>query len=168
MGVPKESLMLPTGQTMFDTVVATLGSVCVQVMVVGAVHEHLRHIPDLRLNAGPLGGLEALLASGLDKEYLVCPADIPLATPALLRRLTENEGSVATIFEVEGHDRLQSLPIRISDRALGKVSAALDKGQNAIHRLLVDLDVVRVTLTAGEARALTNINTPEEFTALGK
>lgn len=151
---------------MIDRVIRALDEVCVKVVTVGGrQYQHLEMIHDLRPGAGPLGGIEAMLASGLDTQYLVCPSDTPLITPGLLRRLTARSDSVATIFEVES-DPVHSLPLRISSAALDTVTEALDAGQNAIHTVLSRLETERVTISDGETAQLRNVNTPGDYTAI--
>jgi molybdopterin-guanine dinucleotide biosynthesis protein A len=165
MGVRKEDLLLPGGMTMIGRVIQTLGEVCAQVVTVGGDHLSEPNVPDLRRGAGPLGGIEALLASGLDDDYLVCPSDIPLITPMLVRQLTTPATAVATIFEVEG-DPVHSLPLRISVAALETVTAALDAGENAVHSVLARLETERVSITGAEAAGLRNINTPGDYSGI--
>ncbi len=106
MGRPKHGLRLPDGRQMIEAVADALAGVCRTVVVVGgATAETLpgvEHIADLREGQGPLGGLEALPASGRDAEYLVCPCDLPLVSAGMLRRLTCGGGSRATVFRIEG------------------------------------------------------------------
>jgi molybdopterin-guanine dinucleotide biosynthesis protein A len=165
MGVPKEDLLLPGGMSMIGRVIQTLEKVCARVVTVGGEHMVQQNVLDLRHGAGPLGGIEALLASGLDDNYLVCPSDIPLITPELVRRLNAPSDSVATFFEVQG-DPVHSLPLRISVAALDTVSAALDAGRNAIHTVLAELETERVSISRAEAAGLRNINTPEDYSAI--
>lgn len=141
---------------------------CDSVVVVGGRVGALLSIADRRSGVGPLGGIEALLASGIDTEYLICPSDIPLITPELLRRLTVPSESTATIFEIRGDKRVESLPLRISAAALDPVTLALDAGQNAINIVIGRIDVDRVTITAKDANALRNINTPGDYAALSR
>lgn len=166
MGTPKTDILLPNGDTMMTAVIATLREVCAEVVVVGAKYSGHRSIADRRAGAGPLGGIEALLASGLDETYLVCPIDVPLITSELLYRLTSPRGPVATIFEIEGESRIQSLPVRISASALEAAVAALDAGHNAVHALLARLDIARVPISRDEASALKNVNTPDDYNNL--
>ncbi|MEX0795323.1 MAG: molybdenum cofactor guanylyltransferase [Acidimicrobiia bacterium] len=165
MGTAKGDLVLPTGQTMIEAVIQTLTAVCVDVVTVGDRSVRQRFVADLRSGAGPLGGIEALLASGLDDLYLVCPNDIPLMPSGLARRLTAPSDAMATAFQT-ADGRIQSLPIRISTRALPTVTAALDGGQNAIHHVLTQLETDRIPITADEAQGLRNINTPGDFDSI--
>lgn len=165
MGTAKGDLVLPTGETMIEAVIQTLAETCAQVVTVGGRGRGLRDVADLRSGAGPLGGIEALLASDLDDNYLACPNDIPLMTAQLARRLTAPSDAMATIFATEG-DRIQSLPLRISAAALPMVSAALDRGENAIHRVLSRLDTERIPISEDEALVLRNVNTPGDFNSI--
>lgn len=151
---------------MIEAVGATLSNVCEPVLVVGGTVGGLGSVADRRPGAGPLGGLEALLLSGLDDQYLVCPSDIPLVTVDLLRRLTGPSDSAATIFDIEGESRVQSLPLRISSAALEAITTALDAGRNSIHGVLDLIDVDRIPITAQEGRSLLNVNTPADYDAL--
>ena len=166
MGVSKVDLALPSGQTMLEAVISALQIVCTSTLVVGGDGSDRRDLGDVRPARGPLGGIEALLSSGIDTDYLICPADIPLVTPELLWRLTEPVGGVATIFEVNGEPRSQSLPLRISTAALATVTAALDSGRNAVHEVLAQLEVDRIRITAEEAAVLININTPDDYASI--
>lgn len=165
MGAAKSDLILPTGRTMIETVIETLAEVCAQVVTVGDRSWGPRSVTDLRSGAGPLGGIEALLASGLDDRFLVCPNDMPLMTTKLAHRLTAPSDAMATIFATEGV-RIRSLPLNISVAALPTVTAALDRGENAIHRVLARLDADRIPISEEEARALRNINTRSEFNSI--
>jgi molybdopterin-guanine dinucleotide biosynthesis protein A len=165
MGVPKEDLQMVDGRTMLETVVQTMEEVCVRVITVGGEERRGPHVPDIRRRAGPLGGIEALLASGMDEEYLVCPSDIPMISQELIRRLTTTSEAVATIFEVEG-DPVHSLPLRVSTAALDSVTSALDAGENAVHLVLARFKTERISISREEAAGLRNINSPDDYRRL--
>lgn len=135
-------------------------------MVVGYVESGFQQIPDLRRGYGPLGGIEALLASGLDSDYLVCPVDMPLLTPAMLLRLTESAASPLTIFGIESSDKMETLPVRISSSILPEVTSALDSKQPALHDLWARLGVEKVLIPADDARLLVNVNTVDDYRML--
>lgn len=151
---------------MIEPVIRALEVTCGEVIVVGGSEPGYRHLPDRRSGAGPLAGVEALLSSGIDSDYLICPADLPLITPELLSRLAMASAGPAAIFEIEGSDRVQSLPLRITTRAARAVTNALDAGHNAIHFLLEGLELELVPLGATEATQLLNVNTPEALSRL--
>ena len=165
MGRRKDTLVLADGRTMLAVVAAAVGDVCRRVVVLGDAETNLPRIEDLRPGQGPLAGVEALLASGDDTQYLVCPCDLPLITPSLLRRLTE-PGGVAAVFQVEGEADFWPMPVRVSVQALGAVRAHLDGGRRAVHDLVRALEPEVITVSREEAAALANVNTPDDYERL--
>ena len=163
MGRPKDALRLADGRTMLETVAATLAEICRCVVVVGDADTQLVQIADQRPGQGPLGGIEALLASGIDTEYLVCPCDVPLVTSRLLRRLTVRTRAPATVFAVERE--LQPLPARICAAALEAVRTLLDGDQRAVARLLRSVETETVAIAPADAALLANVNRPEDYQA---
>ncbi len=173
MGRPKASLPLPGGQTMIETVAETLAAVCRSVVVVGSADPvseapSLRHLADLRPGEGPLAGIEALLASGLDTEYLVCPCDVPLVTAGLLERLTAPCGSLATVLRIGAENAFRPLPARLSAASLDRVRAQLDRHERAVHAFIQSIDPHVVDMPREAADQLLNANTPAEYEALVK
>ncbi len=163
MGRPKHELLVPGGRTMLETVSTALEALCRQVIVVGAAETDRRRIDDLRPAQGPLGGIESLLASGLDEQYLVCPCDVPLLTPALLSSLTGAPNAAVAVFQIEGEDRIRCLPARFPAEALAEVRRSLDSGRRAVHECITALGPVIIPLSKEQARLLANVNTPQEY-----
>ncbi len=168
MGRRKDSLPLPGGQTMLAVVHSVLGEVCERVVVVGDAETDLPRVEDLRPGHGPLGGIEALLATGDDTDYLVCPCDLPLITPSLLRRLTGPGGmrGMATVFQVEGETDFWPMPVRVSVQALDAVRSHLDAGRRAVHDLVRELYPEVIAVSREESAALANVNTPDDYERL--
>ncbi len=166
MGRRKDSLPLPDGRTMLAVVHSVLCEVCERVVVVGDAETDLPRIEDLRPGHGPLGGIEALLVSADDTEYLVCPCDLPLVTPRLLRRLTVMTTRVATVFQVEGEVDIWPMPVRVSVQALDAVRSHLDEGRLAVHDLVRELFPEVIAVSREEAAALANVNTPDDYEQL--
>ncbi len=162
MGRPKAALPWEGG-TLIDAVAAALRQVCRQVIVVGADDTGMRAIADLRAGQGPLGAIEALLASGIDSEYLVCPCDLPLMSGRLLAQLTGPATEMATVFRVEGEAAPRPLPARLSARALGAVRAHLDHGELAVRDLMRAIQPREVVLGAADAQQLADVNSPQEY-----
>jgi molybdopterin-guanine dinucleotide biosynthesis protein A len=162
MGRRKDSLPLPDGRTMLAVVHSVMGEICERVVVVGGPGT----IEDLRPGHGPLGGIEALLAAGGDTEYLVCPCDLPLVTPSILRRLTGASSALATVFQVEGEPDFWPMPVRVCADVLATVRAHLDEGRRAVHELVRELDPEIITVKRAEAAVLTNVNTPDDYERL--
>jgi molybdopterin-guanine dinucleotide biosynthesis protein A len=166
MGRPKHELKLPDGRTMLEVVAGVLREVCARVVVTGDIETDLQRVVDLRPDQGPLGGIEAILASGLDAQYLVCPCDMPLVTGPLLQRLTGPADGGATVFQIEGEDSVRPLPARISADLLETVAALLDAQQRAVHRLMGSIETEVVTITPAECGHLANVNTLQEYEAI--
>ncbi len=168
MGSPKHALRLPDGRLMIEAVAETLAAVCERIVVVGPPDalQEAHHIEDARPGLGPLGGIEALLASGRDTQYLVSPCDVPLITASLLRRLTVPTDALVTLFLIDGQRQAQPLPARISAEALPQVRRMLDRGDCAVHRLIESIEPEVVRLSVSEAKHLTNINTPGDYARL--
>lgn len=170
MGQPKQSMVMPDGRTMIEHVADTLQVVCDRVIVVTAtvstgLFRGYSTVSDLRPNCGPLGGIESLLANGIDPagQYLICPCDVPLLTPELLRLLLKPSKSIATVFQVEGRDEIEPLPARISADALPVVRAMLDQRQLAVWKLMEKLQPEVVVISVEWVRQLRNVNTLEDW-----
>src|SRR5688572_11288706 len=93
---PKHRIILADGRTLISHVIAALRCVCdpPTILLGGNASDHAtlnltdcQHLPDLRPGLGPLAGIEALLASSISSQYLVCPCDTPRLTSNLLERL---------------------------------------------------------------------------------
>ncbi|MCZ6837007.1 MAG: molybdenum cofactor guanylyltransferase [Planctomycetota bacterium] len=168
MGEPKHDLKLPDGRTMIEVVRASLGDICQSLVVVGPkeILPELPHVNDLRENQGPLAGLEALLASGLDERYLVVPCDVPRVNASLLRMLVDAPPASIATFQVAGSDRRETMPLRISATCLKEVVMLLDQGRRAVHQLFDHVECVSVTITKKQAACLLNVNTPEDFNSI--
>lgn len=164
-GLPKHKLKLPNGLTMIETVAAAMRQVCQGIVVVSSFKamDDVTHIADLRNDQGPLGGIEALLASGKDTQYLICPCDLPLVSSELLRSLTKSSLVAATVLKLKGEDSIAPLPARISVEALGNVRELLDSERRAVHQLMKVIDVEEVAVPKEWSMLLMNINTQEDY-----
>ncbi len=170
IGSPKHALALPDGSTMIEAVAAALSSVCDQLVVVGEADAlpDLTHIVDLRSAQGPLGGIEALLASGIDTQYLVCPCDVPFVTSELFSALLRPSQAAATVLHLEGSEQIEPLPARISVEAIDATEHLLNEGRRAVHQLMKAIDVEEVPAPKAWSKLLTNVNTPQEYAALAQ
>lgn len=168
MGEPKHDLKLPDGRTMFDAVADAMRDVCGSLVVLGPddIRPDLPHVRDLREGQGPLAGIEALLASGLDDRYLVVPCDVPNLGADLLQRLTDAPPARVAVFHKSDQTDPDCLPMRIESNCLAEVRALLDEGRRAVRRLFDRVDVEYVAIEGPDADGLVNVNTPEEFDSL--
>jgi len=172
MGRPKHEIVLPDGRTMIHAVIDVLSTVCARVVVVGSpVLQQLVPgiviIEDMRAHSGPLGGIEALLSSGIDSQYLICACDVPRISPELLRSLIESPTvAAAAVPRVAGSDHPEPLPARLSVQALPVVRRLLDQGEHAVWKLMRELSAIEISIPADWSNQLMNINTPEDLEEL--
>jgi molybdopterin-guanine dinucleotide biosynthesis protein A len=169
MGTPKELVRLPDGRMMIDAVASVLAAIAGRVIVLGATaaRPDLRHVPDLHGGRGPMGGIEALLASRIDERYLVCPCDVPLVTAPVLRALTGAAAdATAVVLHLRGEDAPRPLPLVVSARARSAVERAIAHGRLALHELVAALGAHAVPAPPEWAPLLANVNTPEDLSSL--
>lgn len=167
MGRPKHDVPLADGRRMIDAVAETLGRVSARLVVVGppGLLEGVERVEDLRAGLGPLGGVEALLSSGIDTHYLVCGCDQPALTPELLRLLTAGDEPVRAL-RIEGDDTPQMLPLVVSSSLLSSVTTQLDDGRRALRRWLGRVGVAERRVPRELAAGLANVNTPDDLRRL--
>ena len=165
IGSPKHALKLPNGLSMIETVAAAMREVCDRIVVVSSFEalDDVKHIADLRDEQGPLAGIEALLASGMDMHYLVCPCDLPLVNSELLRALTKSSSATVSVLKLDGEESIAPLPSRISVDALDKVRELLDDGNRAVYRLMKEIDAEEIAGPKEWSKFLMNVNTQEDF-----
>jgi len=167
MGMPKAAMRLPDGRSMAERTRDMLRAVCHDIVFLGDPHGVAGHdrIDDLRVDAGPLAAIEALLASGRAPQYLVVPCDLPLLPSALLLRLIEGDPHGLTCFDFADEPGPRPLPCRIAGSRLADVTRRLDDGDRALRRLVDGLGAAtpRVRLADRESELLLNVNTPEDF-----
>lgn len=170
MGEPKHGLRLSDGRTMIEHVADRLLEVCGQIVVVSddTILPDVPHIHDNFEKLGPIGGFEALLASGLADEFLVVPCDIPLVTPDILRALLLPTSRPASALRLAGESGPRPLPVRIRAALLPIIWARIEAGELSLQGLLEAIEVEIVDALADWKAALANINTPEEFASLAR
>lgn len=124
-----------------------------------AARPGLSWVPDIRPGyAGPLAGLEALLARARTPWLLTLPVDLRDASPEALRKLCESPDGCAFIRDADGLQPLVAIwPVAASLRL---VSSALDAGNRAVHPMLRQLGMVELDISPAR---LGNLNTPHDF-----
>ena len=165
MGSPKHALPLADGRPMIEHVADACTAITPSGIVVGPddALPGWAHVHDLRMGQGPLGGIEALLASDHDTRYLVVPCDLPRITASLLRALTDaNDAAPLVAMRRADRDEPESLPLRIDTSMLPVVRAALDAGLRSIRALLEASTPHIVPIDTALSGALHNVNTPAD------
>ena len=123
----------------------------------------LECLPDLRPGLGPLGGLEAALASNRGELNLVLGCDMPDIQPNDLKRLltVAAETGALCAVAVDAESRRHPLCAVYHRNALPFVRAALDTRRLRLLDLVEELKAVEVHIHS----ALSNLNTPEQWVA---
>ncbi len=131
-------------------------------------------VPDRVEGAGPLGGLWTALAASATPRVLVLACDLPLVTEPVLRGLVETLDRHPEADAVVPRDAAGRHPLSACyrTRCAPALAARIAAGRLAVRDALADLVVVEVgpeelrELDPG-GRALTNVNTPEDYAGLG-
>lgn len=121
----------------------------------------LRWVADLRDDfEGPLAGLEALLLQVETPWLLTLPVDMAWPTRRIAGTLLAGKGG-RVIEDADGLQPLAALwPV---ERAREVVSAALDRGERAVHALLGPLAMERVSIAP---QRIGNLNTVQDLQQL--
>lgn len=177
MGQPKHLLTLPDGRTFLRAMIDVLQPITERIAIVGrvtlpadtAASDKIVMIEDLRANRGPVGGIEALLASGCGDRYLAVGCDMPLLQSAalepLIARVMADDQPAMVVYE--SANRVEPLPCVISAGALQHARALLETGRASMRSLAKAAGAVTIAIGADAAQQLRSINTPEQLTDLG-
>lgn len=170
-GASKGTLPMPDGPPILDRLIrAAEGAGLEDVRLVandaGPYRRFGRRIvPDLRPGTGPLGGIEAALASleDLFEGILVLPCDLPGLTAAevsaLLGAFEGSESGLVCASTPGGMDH--PLCAAVHRRHAAAVGAALDRGERRVGRLWRALGAEAVPF--GDPRPFFNVNSPQEM-----
>lgn len=167
MGRPKASLLLESGKPMIAHVYDVLRSCCTSVVLAGdppdlpPSMQNVSRVIDRFRDVGPIGGLEALLASGIDREYLVVPCDLPRLQPETLRLLTMAPGNLPVVLATE--KCVQPLVARYGVGQLPEIRKRIEQGLHSLRAMLHVIDYTRVTVPARLTHTLHNVNTVRDF-----
>jgi molybdopterin-guanine dinucleotide biosynthesis protein A len=170
-GRDKSSLVV-AGATILERQLAELSQLTDDIMLVGSaldVPPPVRVIADRVSGAGPLGGLDAALASARDDAVVVVACDMPFVSAGFLASLLDLARDVEAVVPlIEGrHHPLCAVYTR---QCQERVTRRLANGQ---LRMMGLLDEVRVRVVgAGDLpgfdcrRLVANVNTPGELESL--
>ena len=168
MGRHKAGAPWVGGLRLADAALEALEIVCDAVVVLGHGDglEHrpeLLRIADMRMDSGPLAGLEALLASGLADRYLVCPCDMPFVSESLLQALLREEGAATIVRRAD--DRTAPFPLAVRSSLAPALGSYLAQGGRSVHGFLDTVAKTTVSAISDPERALLNVNSPTDLEA---
>ncbi|WP_119718239.1 molybdenum cofactor guanylyltransferase [Cognatilysobacter tabacisoli] len=122
----------------------------------------LTAVVDRIANAGPLAGVDALLAACASPWLLTVPVDVLRLPDDLLPRLRAGSGHGAFAIDADGPQPLCALwPV---DPARAAVESAVHSGDRAVHAVQSRLGMVGV---AWSDLLFGNLNTPADLAAAG-
>jgi molybdopterin-guanine dinucleotide biosynthesis protein A len=162
MGRPKHLVTLPNGKTMLETMLVIASSIAEQTVILGGEIHSQHCIHDLRKNHGPVAGIEALLHSGIDSNYLVIGCDMPSMTSESVAPLLRCETNA--IFSY--NHRLLGLPLRVGSEALSACSKYLDAGGRSVWGFLSSIEHTSIPLNEIESAVFLSVNTPDDLNKL--
>lgn len=171
MGKPKESILLWDNKPMIEHVIQVLGVVCEKIVIVGKCEGYdsdITLLEDTIPTLGPVGGLETLLSSGIDTEYLVVACDQPLLTIELLQKLIKSTpSSNIRLFTFEGFKNINPFPGIYPSFLLSHIKYSIRKGLTAMHEMIQSCpNVTWIPINQREAALLKNINTLKDLKEL--
>ncbi|MCB0496520.1 MAG: NTP transferase domain-containing protein [Cyclobacteriaceae bacterium] len=120
-------------------------------------------VSDTFIGLGPYGGILSAFMYEPNVAWLVVAVDLPLLDKATIDNLVEhrNPSKVATCFIDPKNEFPEPLISIWEPRAYPKMLDFLSRGHSCPRKVLINTDTE--VITERDARALTNINTPEEL-----
>jgi molybdenum cofactor guanylyltransferase len=169
MGQDKANLPYGKGR-LIDHMVQLAGMLgCTPIVVSGHVGGY-RSVEDQFPHAGPVGGIHAVTQAALKenwpRDWFFIPVDMPLLTPALLRKLLEcphlaqHDGTCFAGKPLPLYLRLNDHVLKQIDEAAARLAAG---GQMAVRQLLEPLNICHTFCCEAENTQLANANTPGDW-----
>ncbi|HEY1960732.1 MAG TPA: formate dehydrogenase accessory sulfurtransferase FdhD [Polyangiaceae bacterium] len=165
-GAAKGLLRAPGGERIVERLARALREAGAEPVLVGVREEYeglgIRALPDVT-DAGPLGGLVALLEAAKDQRAIAIACDMPHVTVALLRRLVEAPD--APVVAARRGGRWEPLFARYDARVSSLARARLARGELGLQGLLDEVGAVPLALAPNEESLLDDWDTPDEAVA---
>lgn len=121
---------------------------------------------DIVSRCGPLGGIATALKTSRAKTVLFLACDMPLVSPALLRRMVRsNRGGECAVF-AEQNKRV-GFPCALPVQALAVVQQQIDAKEFSLQALAAKLHARRLLIPARSLELL-NVNTPADLAEAGR
>jgi molybdopterin-guanine dinucleotide biosynthesis protein A len=172
-GIPK-ALVTVGGRTLLERALATLATLCDEVVVVAPADMALpvdaaRRVDDPVPGAGALPAMVAGLSARPFTRALVLGVDLPFATPEALAALAAVPAEAPAVVPAPG-GLAQPLAAWYSPGALGGLRDANERGVRALVAAVTALEPRLVTESEllalpGGSHAYFNLNTPEDLVA---
>ena len=144
---------------MLETMLEFASNLSGQVVILGGEVKGQRCIPDIRHKQGPVAGIEALLHSELDTEYLVVGCDMPSLTIDSISPLIQ----CATSALFSNNNRLLGLPLYVCGNVSTACSKYLDEGGRSIGGFVSQIENTVIPLQGREAETFLSINSLDDL-----
>lgn len=167
MGRPKEVMVLKSGITLIEHVYQTLSVLCSKVVLLGEPRkiptalEKLDRIQDNFPGIGPIAGLEALLSSGIDSEYLTVPCDLNQINVDVLKILIDARGKSPIVLRRD--NQLEPLIGRYSADILPAIRRKIRKNMYSLKAVLCEIEHTEILVPEELDFTLNNVNTVHDF-----
>ena len=162
----RDKALLPwQGEALVENVARKVQNAAGNVALVGRTHipgiEEFEFLPDLRPGCGPLGGIEAVLASGRGELNLILACDLPLLDSGILNQLLARASNSNTkcVVAASPDGRVHPLCAVYRNDCLPIVQAALNEGRLKLMDILGSLRADYFEMKT----PIWNVNTPEEW-----
>ncbi|MGE0267293.1 MAG: molybdenum cofactor guanylyltransferase [Candidatus Omnitrophota bacterium] len=167
MGTHKAGLVLPGGLTMIEHIVETLSPFCREIVLVGHAKgvpdslSHLKRIPDNYSHCGPMGGIEALLNSGLADEYLTAPCDLYQPDTKIFEMLLAYEGSCPVVVRYK--NQIQPLIGRYPASLKTMATQHIAYNDLAMNHFITTCQAGFMDIPDKLGKDMINVNTPDDL-----
>ena len=161
-GAAKGMLRTERGVTIVEHIARAMRDAGVDPVLVGTRAEYdaigLRAIADAA-DAGPLGGLVALLEAARGEDAIAIACDMPYVSAALVKKLADAPRASAVAPKRDG--RWEPLFARYdARRVLDRARARCARGELALQGLLDEVGATELAVSEREARELVDWDTP--------
>lgn len=164
----RDKALLPwRSRALVEHVAAKVAAAAGNVALVGNPQRYkglgLECFADLRPGLGPLAGIETALAAKRGELNLIVACDMPGLETAWLRALLERavQSDVRCVAARDERGLIHPLCAVYRSSCLPAIASALDGGRLRLRDMLQELPAMTVTIE----QAISNVNTPEEWSA---
>lgn len=165
MGVNK-GLCIVHNDNFIDVIINSLKNISEKIILVSSVEEYdifsIKRIEDVMPDKGPVGGIYTALNKSETEDNIIISCDVPLITSKVLNLLV-NDSSNADVVQLADQNRNMPLIAKYKKRLTPFFRKKIDNNELKLNRILKELNVKTIRVSAEQEKQLQNINTPEEL-----